>query len=128
MCVVLDSSATLAWVYSEQTTEAIGQVFDLLSEGGAWVPGFWRLEVTNVLDMGVRRGRHDVTFRDATLADLALLPINLDAETDSQAWGATLQMAGRYRLMPRTWNSPFGAACHWPLSTGTYALPLKRKD
>ena len=98
MSLVLDSSATLAWVYSDETTEAIGQVFDLLSEGGAWVPGLWRLEVANILEMGVRRGRHDATFRDATLADLALLPISLDPETDRQAWGATLQVAGRHRL------------------------------
>jgi predicted nucleic acid-binding protein len=48
--------------------------------------------------MGVRRGRHDASFRDATLADLALLPISLDPETDPQAWGATLHVAGRYRL------------------------------
>jgi predicted nucleic acid-binding protein len=48
--------------------------------------------------MGVRRARHDVAFRDATLADLALLPINLDPETDRQAWGATLRLAERHRL------------------------------
>ena len=46
----------------------------------------------------MRRRRHDATFRDATLSDLALLPIRLDLETDRQAWGATLQVAGRHRL------------------------------
>jgi hypothetical protein len=30
--------------------------------------------------MSVRRGRHDQLFRDATFADLAKLPIRLDAE------------------------------------------------
>lgn len=98
MSLVLDSSATLAWVYSDETTEAIRQVFDLLSEDGAWVPGLWKLEVANILELGVRRGRHAATFRDATLADLALLPVSLDPETDRQAWGATLQLAGRHRL------------------------------
>jgi predicted nucleic acid-binding protein len=48
--------------------------------------------------MGVRRGRHDAAFRDATLADLALLPIHLDSETDRQAWGATVRLAQRHRL------------------------------
>jgi predicted nucleic acid-binding protein len=98
MSLVLDSSATLAWAYSDETTEAIRQVFDLLSQNGAWVPALWRLEVANILQMGVRRGRHDAAFRDATLADLALLPINLDPETNSQAWGATVRMAERHRL------------------------------
>jgi predicted nucleic acid-binding protein len=98
MSLVLDSSVTLAWVYSNETTEAISQVFDLLSESGAWVPGLWRLEVANILEMGVRRGRHDADFRDSTLADLALLPIHLDPETDQQAWGATARLAERHRL------------------------------
>jgi predicted nucleic acid-binding protein len=48
--------------------------------------------------MGVRRKRHDASFRDATLADLARLPIQIDAQTDLQAWGATLRLAERHRL------------------------------
>lgn len=98
MSLVLDSSVTLAWVYSDETTEAIRQVFDLLTEEEAWVPGLWRLEVANILEMGVRRGRHDATFRDATLSDLAMLPVRLDPETDQQAWGSTLKVAVRHRL------------------------------
>ena len=98
MSLVLDSSATLAWAYADETTAAIREVFERLGEGGAWVPSIWRLEVANVLEMGVRRGRYDAAFRDAMLADLALLPISLDAETDRQAWGATLRLAERHRL------------------------------
>jgi predicted nucleic acid-binding protein len=98
MSLVLDSSVTLAWVYSDEITEPVREVFAGLSERGAWVPGLWRLEVANILEMGVRRGRHDAAFRDATLADLALLPIHLDSETDRQAWGATVRLAQRHRL------------------------------
>lgn len=98
MSLVLDSSVTLAWVYSDEPTEAIRQVFALLSESGAWVPGLWRLEVANILEMDTRRGRHDADFRDSTLADLAFLPIHLDPETDQQAWGATARLAERHRL------------------------------
>lgn len=96
--MVLDSSATLAWVYADEITPPIRHVFNLVSESGAWVPGLWKLEVANILEMGVRRGRHDAAFRDSTLADLALLPISVDAETDRQAWGATLQLSVRHRL------------------------------
>jgi predicted nucleic acid-binding protein len=98
MSLVLDSSVTLAWVYGDETTEAISLVFDLLSESWAWVPGLWRLEVASILEMGIRRGRHDADFRDSTLADLALLPIHLDPETDQQAWGAMARLAERHRL------------------------------
>jgi predicted nucleic acid-binding protein len=96
--LVLDSSATLAWVYSQETTEAISEVLARLTDRGAWVPSLWRLEVANVLEMNVRRGRHDAAFRDAALADLAVLPISIDAETDRQAWGATVRLAARHRL------------------------------
>ena len=38
------------------------------------------------------------TFRDAALADLALLPISVDPDTDRQAWSATAKLAARHRL------------------------------
>jgi predicted nucleic acid-binding protein len=96
--LVLDSSATLAWVYSDEITPSIRHVFELVTTGGAWVPSIWRLEVVNILETGVRRRRTDANFRDATLADLALLPIHLDPDTDRQAWGATLVLAARHGL------------------------------
>lgn len=98
MSLVIDSSATLAWVYSEETTEAVSGIFARLTESGAWVPSLWRLEVANVLEMGVRRRRHDAAFRDATLADLTLLPIHIDPETDQQAWSATVRLAELHKL------------------------------
>ena len=54
--------------------------------------------MADILEMGVRRGRHDAAFRSSTLADLALLPISVDAETDRQTWGATLQLSARHRI------------------------------
>jgi predicted nucleic acid-binding protein len=98
MGLVLDSSAALAWVYADETTPAIRAVFDRVAVSGGWVPGLWRLEVANVLEMGVRRGRHDAAFRDATLVDLAVLPLQVDLETDRHAWGATARLAARHGL------------------------------
>jgi predicted nucleic acid-binding protein len=98
MSLVLDSSITLAWAYGDETTQPVMQVFHLLSQSGAWVPGLWRLEVANVLEMSVRRKRHDRNFRDATLADLAQLPIQVDLQTDQQAWSVTLRLAERHQL------------------------------
>jgi predicted nucleic acid-binding protein len=96
--LVLDSSATLAWIYGDETTEAIRAVFDRVAGEWAAVPALWRLEVANSLTMGVRRGRIDAEFRRAALADLALLDIRADQNTDTQAWGETLLLADRFRL------------------------------
>jgi len=98
MSLVLDSSATLAWVYGDETTAAIRQVFDQVADDGAVVPALWRLEVGNSLTIAVRRGRIDADFRHAALADLALLDIIGDQHTDARAWGETLRLADRYRL------------------------------
>ena len=98
MSLVLDSSATLAWIYDEEVNASIRKVFVTIKESGAWVPSLWPLEVGNVLEMGVRRGRHDVAFRDAALVDLALLPVTLDLHTSRHAWGTTLRLAEHHRL------------------------------
>lgn len=98
MNLVVDSSIALAWIYQDEATNPVRQICDLVIEQGAWVTGLWRLEVANVLETGVRRGRTDAKFRDATLADLALLPLQLDVETDRHAWGATLRLAERHKL------------------------------
>ena len=98
MSLVLDSSVTLAWVCSAETTQEVSVVFEQVVESGAWVPALWRLEVANVLEMGVRKGRSDSAFRDAALADLAMLPITVDLETERQAWGATAKLAARHHL------------------------------
>ena len=98
MSLVLDSSVALAWFYADETTSAIREVFQLTKTGGAWVPSLWRLEVGNVLLMGIRRGRHDLTFVQAALADLSLFPISVDPDTDSQAWAGALHLAQRHQL------------------------------
>jgi predicted nucleic acid-binding protein len=96
--LVLNSSATLAWIYSDETTDSIRRVFDEVAEEGAVVPGLWRLEVANSMTMAVHRGRIDADFRRASLADLALLNITTDPHTDSYAWGETLNLADRFNL------------------------------
>jgi hypothetical protein len=69
--LVLDSSATLAWIYSDEINHSIRRVCDLVAEDGAIVPALWRLEVANSLTIAVRRGRIDADFRCAALSDLA---------------------------------------------------------
>jgi predicted nucleic acid-binding protein len=98
LSVVLDSSAALAWIYSDETTDAVRHVFEIVAEDGALVPALWRLEVANSLTVAVRRGRIDMPFRNAALADLALLDIAIDPHTDAHSWTTTLHLADRFRL------------------------------
>ena len=96
--LVLDSSATLAWVFADEVTSAIRGVLEKVASDGAVVPSIWRLEIANSLTVAVRRKRIDAAFRREALADLALLNVIADEHTDTYAWTSTLALADRFHL------------------------------
>ena len=98
MSVVIDSSVTLAWCFADERTDAVDAVLTQVAESGAVVPSLRRLDVANALQMAVRRKCIDTAFRDASLADLRALAIDIDPETDQQAWTATHRLADRFNL------------------------------
>ncbi len=100
MSLVIDSSMTLAWYFEDEQTAASIAVLNLVVEAGAVVPALWRLEVLNGLQVAVRRGRINIAYRDASLADLSSLVIAIDPGTNHQAWSATLQLCDRFGLTP----------------------------
>src|SRR5438874_12096754 len=76
--LVLDSSATLAWIYAEETTDAVRRIFEIVAENGAVVPAIWRLEVANSLTVARSPASHRCRLRNAALIDLAMLDITTD--------------------------------------------------
>jgi len=98
--LVLDASVTLAWIYGAETTDAVRTVFEHIHQGGAWVPGIWRLEVANGLRRGIAQKRITFAFRDEALADLMDLQIAIDSETGVYAWTTTLMLSDRFQLTP----------------------------
>ncbi len=98
MSVVLDCSATLAWIYPDETTEAVRQVFEDIVIDGCVVPMLWRLEVANGLTVALRRGRITPAFRAEALNVLELVQVSIDTETGAHAWTTTLQLSDRFDL------------------------------
>jgi predicted nucleic acid-binding protein len=98
MSLVLDSSIALAWIYGDETTDAIRTVFQAVADSGALVPALWRLEVGNSLTVAMRRGRIDAEFRRAALDDLEVLDLTIDGHADAHAWHGTMALADRFRL------------------------------
>jgi predicted nucleic acid-binding protein len=95
---VLDSSITLAFIFSDEVTDSVRAIFDRAVAEGFLVPQHWRMEMANALTMAVRRGRIDAEFRRAAIADLTLLTIETDPHTNSHIWSETLAFADRFRL------------------------------
>ena len=98
MSLVLDSSVTVAWFFRDEQTEAVREVLGTVTQSGAVVPSLWRLEVANALQSAIRRGRIDTHYRDASIADLAVMDIVIDAEGGRHVWSTTLTLADRFGL------------------------------
>jgi len=96
--LILDSSATLAWTFPEERTDAIMILFGLVADYGAVAPELWRIEVANSLNVGIRRSRTTRNNRSGILADLKALPILVDNETRNRIWSDTLGLADKHRL------------------------------
>lgn len=96
--LVLDGSMAVAWVFEDEADATALAVREQVARHGALVPTHWRLEVANALIMAERRGRLREEDRVGTLADLAVLPIEIDDGTNTHAWHATVALAARHRL------------------------------
>jgi predicted nucleic acid-binding protein len=100
LSLVIDASLTMAWYFEDESTPATDELLERVASGGAIVPALWRLEVANAFQSAIRRQRIDAPYRDASLMELAMLPITIDPETNSYAWSTTLRLAERFSLTP----------------------------
>jgi predicted nucleic acid-binding protein len=91
--VVIDSSIALTWCFEDEASPETDALFDRVRDDGAFVPGLWHLEISNVLLQTEKRGRisaADVAMRLQLIADL---PISVDQETTTRAWREILILA-----------------------------------
>lgn len=98
MSLVLDASLAISWYFDDERTPAGEAILDRVSDEGAVVPALWRYEVANGLQMAVRRKRIGAAYRDASLADLRLLPITIERSGDDVVWTAMIGFADRFGL------------------------------
>jgi predicted nucleic acid-binding protein len=91
--LVIDSSITLSCCFEDERTDVTATLLYRVAETGALVPTLWRLEVANGVQVALRRGRIDVAYRDATIANLRDLAIDVDPETDRKARSEIQQLA-----------------------------------
>lgn len=95
MAPVVDTSAILALAYDDEDAAYAEAVIARIATEGAVVPTMFWFELRNALVMGERRGRITAEQTRAFLADLALLPFEVDDEPDE---AGVMELARRFRL------------------------------
>ena len=97
---VLDNTVTMAWCFSDESTEFTKTLLNRLSNltDRAVVPALWLYEVANVVELAVRRGRIPKETAEAFLHSLADLPIEVENPSRSQVFLTVRALAGQYQL------------------------------
>lgn len=98
MSLVLDSSVALSWCFRDEQTPETLALLQRVAELGAVAPALWPLEVLNALTMAVRRNRLTREQQQELAGLLKDLPVRLDDDTATQAWGRTSELAARHQL------------------------------
>jgi predicted nucleic acid-binding protein len=98
VAVVLDCSAALSWLMPDEDGPQARNLRALVTDEGAIVPMLWPIELGNVFVFAVRNRRLNPAQRAAAIAAIRQLPIEIDRETLSRIWTATLELADKLRL------------------------------
>ena len=95
---VVDCSVAMAWLFHDEATPKTAALLNRLATETVLVPGWWFIEITNVLAMTERRGRITPTQSDAFIADLGKLGIERDDEAPDRAFTHLLALCRTHRL------------------------------
>ena len=94
--IVVDSSVTCAWCFSDEQTDYTRTILNAVSDRfDAIVPRLWAYEVRNVVLMGLRRKRITQAAAEEFLQSLADLSFIL---TDPPSYDAVFALAARHGL------------------------------
>jgi predicted nucleic acid-binding protein len=95
---VVDASITLAWCFTDESSQYADEVLGRLGEDEAVAPAIWLLEVANGLLTAVRRGRLEAAELPRLSDLLAALPVHVETVLLSDALGRVLDAARTLEL------------------------------
>ena len=98
MSLVLDTSATLAFLLDDERDAAAIALSEKIAIDGATVPNLWPYEVANSLAVAAKRGRITIQARGEMLMNLTRLDIRIDNADLDEIWLATVALADLYHL------------------------------
>lgn len=95
---VVDCSVAMAWLFQDEATPRTADLLNRLTKETALVPGWWFIEITNVLAMAERKGRITPAQSDAFIADLDKLGIERDEAASNRAFTHLLALCRMHKL------------------------------
>ncbi len=95
---VLDCSIAMAWLFHDESTPKTVALLNRLAAETALVPGWWFIEIANVLTSAERKGRINDAQSDAFIANLSKLGIEQDDEGPDRAFTHLLALCRKHRL------------------------------
>ena len=98
MNVVIDASATLAWIFGDERHDRAWPVVESLRDCTAFAPAHYPLEVANGLLTALRSARLTPDQAATAVVALATIPIEIDAETPGRIFDGMWALAVRHRL------------------------------
>ena len=95
---VMDCSVAMAWLFHGEATPVTAALLNRLAKEKALVPGWWFIEVTNVLALAERKRRITPSQSDAFIADLEKLDIERDDGAPARAFTNVLALCRTCQL------------------------------
>lgn len=95
---VVDCSIAMAWLFHDEATARTANLLNRLTNETALVPGWWFIEITNVLAIAERKGRITPAQSDAFIADLDKLGIERDDAAPDRAFTHLLALCRMHKL------------------------------
>ena len=95
---IADCSIAVAWCFDDEATSRTESLLDRTQQDALILPLHWPLEVTNVLQGAVKRGRLTESQACRSAEILMSLPIRFDLNTHLAAFPATYELARKHQL------------------------------
>ena len=91
--LVIDASAALEWVFTDEATAESDRLFERVAREGAMVPAIFHAELANVLLQAERRKRISRDYSTERLGVIAALRLTTNLDTIVRASRETLVLA-----------------------------------
>lgn len=95
---VIDCSVAMTWLFPDEATTHTARLLERLANETALVPGWWFLEVTNVLALAERKGRVTTAQTAEFIAEISKLGLESDIDSAGRAFDHLLPLCRAHQL------------------------------